>query len=247
MKKQRKASAESKVNVCVIALQHLSNFTDFNMLQRIDGVHLYFSCEIDEIEKADIIIIPGSKNTISDLQRLHQSGLAQVIVNHYHNKKKTVVGICGGYQMMGVKVFDPEGVEGTVIQCDGLGLLPVETVIESEKRTCQTHFHFRDDAEQCIGYEIHMGKSIIGTTATAVNLLDDGTSEGAWRDNRCWGTYLHGIFDNVAPLKALLQPYDVDLSQLINNHHFKNKQYDLLAHHLRTHLDMDAIYKILKS
>jgi len=247
MKKQRKASSEGKVNVCVIALQHLSNFTDFNMLQRINGAHLYFSNEIDEVEKADIIIIPGSKNTISDLQFLHQSGLVQVIVNHYYNKNKTVVGICGGYQMMGEKVFDPDGVEGVVNQCDGLGLLPVETVIESEKRTCQTHFRFRDTDEQCIGYEIHMGKSIVGDKASSVNTLADGTTEGAWLNERCWGTYLHGIFDNVAPLHSLLKPYDVDVSQLVNNHHFKEKQYDLLANHLRTHLDMDAIYKILNS
>jgi adenosylcobyric acid synthase len=245
MKKCRKANPESPVNICVIALPYLSNFTDFNALQRIDGVNLYFSADNAEVEKADIIILPGSKNTIGDLQFLHQSGLSQVVTNHYRHKNKTVVGICGGYQMMGNVVKDPYVIEGVENQCKGLGLLPVETVIETEKTTCQVSFRFRDSDESCMGYEIHMGQSLIGD-ASPVNVTACGQSEGAWLNERCWGTYMHGIFDNVAPVRSLLRAYPVSVDQLINNHHFKEQQYDLLANHLRQHLDMDVIYKILE-
>lgn len=246
LSQKRKQAVNGMVNICVVALPQMSNFTDFDVLTRIPSVNLYFSKASDEVAKADIIIIPGSKNTIGDLGFLHQTGLASIIT-HHSQKGKTVVGICGGYQMMGQQVADPLGVEGEVLSMEGLGLLPVETIMEAGKTTRQVDFYFRSSNEVCRGYEIHMGRTFANGNAQHVNCFENGALDGTWINDHCWGTYIHGIFDNRSVLNGLLQPYGIDASGIEPNWAFKERQYNLLADHLRAHLDIPAIYEILNA
>lgn len=132
--KARHASGNGKVSVAVVLLRHISNFTDFNMLERDSRVNLYYADSAEDISKADIIIIPGSKSTLADISLLRKSGMAQAIIKAAESGK-TVVGICGGYQMMGTMISDPEGIEGSISGMPGLGLLPMHTVMNREKTT----------------------------------------------------------------------------------------------------------------
>lgn len=152
-------AGQGKVNVAVVLLRHLSNFTDFNVLERDPRVHLFYTNNTDELMKADIILLPGSKSTLSDLYELRRNGVAQTIVRA-HREGATVMGICGGYQLMGREVCDPDHVEGEIERLPGLGLLPVSTRMQGEKVTRQVRFRFLEDSAVCEGYEIHMGTKI---------------------------------------------------------------------------------------
>ena len=132
-------AGQGKVNVAVVLLRHLSNFTDFNVLERDPRVHLFYTNNTDELMKADIILLPGSKSTLSDLYELRRNGVAQAIVRA-HREGATVMGICGGYQLMGREVCDPDHVEGEIERLPGLGLLPVSTRMQGEKVTRQVRF-----------------------------------------------------------------------------------------------------------
>lgn len=241
-------AVSGKVNIAVILLRHISNFTDFGMLERDPRVNLYYTNNTDEISKADIIILPGTKSTIDDLYDLRRNGVAEAVLRAHHDHA-TVMGICGGYQMMGLSVNDPQGVEGAIRQMPGLGLLPVETQMEGTKVTRQVTFRFLD-SEGCTGYEIHMGR----TTATphadcrALNTLSDGSPEGCFVDNQTMGTYLHGILDNPQVIDCLLAPFAGKQSTSNATYtEFKQQQYDLLADHVRRHLNMPLLYEILNS
>ena len=148
-------AGQGKVNVAVVLLRHLSNFTDFNVLERDSRVHLFYTNNTDELMKADIILLPGSKSTLSDLYELRRNGVAQAIVRA-HREGATVMGICGGYQLMGREVCDPDHVEGEIERLPGLGLLPVSTRMQGEKVTRQVRFRFLEDSAVCEGYEIHL-------------------------------------------------------------------------------------------
>lgn len=240
-------AAHGKVNIAVVLLRHLSNFTDFNVLERDSRVHLYYTNNTDEIEKADIIIVPGSKSTIADLYELRKNGVAQSIVKA-HKAGSTVVGICGGYQIMGREVCDPQQIEGNIERLPGLGLLPVTTQIEGEKITRQVKFSFLDSGSECMGYEIHMGSTVPveNAEASAVNQLKDGTSDGYFVNQKCFGTYIHGILDNSAVVDYILAPYAEKLSdEPFDFLAFKEEQYNKLANHVRNHVDMELVYRIM--
>jgi len=245
--------AEGKINIAVVMLRHLSNFTDFDALERDPRVHLFYTNNTEELQKADIIILPGSKNTIADLMELRRNGVAQAILRAHHDGT-TVVGICGGYQMMGQEVLDPNHVEGDIERMPGLGLLPVSTTMEGEKRTVQTTFHFLDFEEECKGYEIHMGHSTLNTPhstlhppPSTLNTLPDGTREGTFLSSKCFGTYMHGILDNPVVVDYLLAPFagKGEQRQSFDYAAYKEQQYDLLAERVRKEVDMDRLYKIL--
>ncbi|MCG8308468.1 MAG: cobyric acid synthase [Cytophagales bacterium] len=234
------------VKIAVVLLRHISNFTDFNVLERTPGVHLYYTNKPDELEEAEIIIIPGTKNTVADLQFLRKSGLAKTILNAQVDGK-AIYGICGGYQMLGACIDDPYGVEGEAIKVPGLGLLPISTTLSKEKRTEQCRFRFRDSGNECTGYEIHMG-----TTTTRlrkpVAVLDNGIEDGCYLSPKLWGTYIHGIFNNRPVIKEILNLHtDHRSDQEANYENYKQEQYDLLAGHVRKHLDMNYIYQSLRA
>lgn len=240
-------ASRGKVNVVVILLRHLSNFTDFNVLERDPRVHLYYSNNTDEIEKADIVLIPGSKNTISDLYELRRNGVAQSIISASKNGA-TVVGICGGYQMMGREVNDPLGVEGSVARMPGLGLLPITTEMGEDKVTRQVKFSFQGKPQECEGYEIHMGSTLPleGYEARPVNHLEDGNTDGYMENPKCFGSYIHGILDNQVVVDTLLAPYTEKLEETAFDYkNFKNEQYDKLAAHVRKHVNMDLVYQLM--
>ncbi len=241
-------ASQGKVNVAVVLLRHLSNFTDFNILERDPRVHLYYSNNTEEIEKADIVLIPGSKNTLSDLYELRRNGVAQSIVRAAKNGA-TVVGICGGFQMMGQEVCDPHGIEGTITRLPGLGLLPISTQMGEEKVTRQVKFHFQKQPQVCQGYEIHLGKTIPIADANphTVNILEDGSTDGFMASDACFGTYIHGILDNQVVIDSLLARHTDKLTDKpFDYRSFKEEQYDKLADHVRKNVDIDLIYRIMR-
>lgn len=240
-------STHGKVNVAVVLLRHLSNFTDFNVLERDPRVHLYYTNNTDEIEKADIVLIPGSKSTLSDLYEIRRNGVAQSIVKA-HKNGATVVGICGGYQIMGQEVCDPNHVESNIERLPGLGLLPVTTQMEGEKVTRQVKFSFLNTQSVCEGYEIHMGATtpIENAKQASLNRLEDGREDGCFVNEKCFGTYIHGILDNGVVIDYLLSPYADKLSDTpFDFKAFKEEQYNKLADHVRKYVDMDLVYKIM--
>ncbi len=240
-------SVTDKVNVAVVLLRHISNFTDFNVLERNPGVNLFYTDNPDALLSADIVIIPGSKSTLSDLSELRRNGLAKAIVSARDNGK-TVIGICGGYQIMGIEVSDPDGIEGSLRSLPGLGLLPVKTVLSGSKVTRQVSFSFLGENKPCNGYEIHMGRTETKGKATSLNtILDDGTADGCFVDDRCFGSYIHGLLDNETVVSYLISPYLKEKrNEKFDYTAYKEEQYDLLADHLRKHIDIDKLYKIMK-
>ena len=232
---------EGLVNIAVVLLRHMSNFTDFNVLERIPEINLFYTANPEEIEKADVVIVPGSKNTIADLETLRRSGLAKAILNSHQNGN-AVYGICGGYQMIGCEIHDPEHVEGTVEFMPGLGILPVVTTLTAEKRTVQSAFTFKNKHENCTGYEIHMGKTEL-LDGLPLAKLSNGSDDGCFVNEKTWGTYLHGIFDNLPVIQSILKSCGHETKlQEFNYQEYKNEQYDKLAVHIRNSCDLEYIY-----
>ena len=248
---------DGKINVAIILLKRMSNFTDFDVLEMDPRFNPYYTNNIDEIEKADIILLPGSKNTLSDLQSLRANGIAMAIIRA-HKAGKKVIGICGGYQMMGQEVLDPEHVEGDIERLPGLGLLPISTRMSGEKVTRQVKFGLCSPhspsstlhSSLMQGYEIHMGVTtpVEGTPDSPLNLLENGSTDGYCVDSTCMGTYIHGILDNPEFIDFLLAPFADKLSGnagAFDYHTFKEEQYDRLAEHVRRHVNLPLIYQIL--
>ena len=245
--------AQGKINIAVVMLRQLSNFTDFDALERDPRAHLFYTNNTEELQKADIIILPGSKNTIADLIELRRNGAAQAILKAHHDGA-TVMGICGGYQMMGQEILDPYHVEGDIERVPGLGLLPVSTTMSGEKRTVQTTFRFLHYGEECKGYEIHMGHSTLHTPHSTLhpphstlNTLPDGSTEGTFLSSKCFGTYMHGILDNPVVVAYLMAPFagKGEQRQSFDYAAYKEQQYNLLAERVRKAVDMNRLYQIL--
>ena len=232
LEQKRKQLAEDKVNVAVVLLRHISNYTDFNTLERDPRINLFYTNNTKDIEQADIIILPGTKSTLDDLLELRRNGCAQAI-QRAHRDGKLVIGICGGYQMLGQTVNDPDGIEGSINSLPGLGLLPINTTMTTEKTTKQVTFEFNGQA--CQGYEIHQGVS--------------NTDEAILQTDHCIGTYIHGFLDNAPVIEHLLSRFAVQRSpqDTLNYATFKDQQYDKLAAHVRQYVDMERIYQILTS
>ena len=245
------AAQRGKINVAVVLLRHISNFTDFDSLERDPRVHLFYSNNVDELAKADILILPGSKSTLDDLYELRRNGVAQAILRA-RREGATVLGICGGYQMMGVQIRDPHHVEGDIEAMPGLGLLPMTTEMLGEKVTRQVRFTFADKPDnQMEGYEIHMGETMPteGSAFQPLNRLSDGQDDGCLVDEKCMGSYIHGILDNPAFIDRLLAPHGAKLTEAataFNYHAFKEEQYDKLAAHVRKYVDVPKLYEILR-
>lgn len=230
LQQKQRQMAEGKVNVAVVLLRHISNFTDFDVLERDPRVNLFYTSNTTDISQADIIILPGTKTTLDDLLELRRNGCAQAILRA-HREGRMVVGICGGYQMLGQSIDDPEGIEGTVARLPGLGLLPIHTTMTAAKQTRQVTFRF--DGKECRGYEIHQGVS--------------DTSEAVLQAGHCIGTYIHGFLDNAPVIDYLLGGLCAEKCQPVafDYQAYKEEQYNRLADHVRRYVDMDRIYQIL--
>ncbi|MGI2908515.1 cobyric acid synthase CobQ [Tolypothrix sp. VBCCA 56010] len=198
----RKSSKNiNELNIAVIRLPRIANFTDFDPLESESSVALKYLSPKQDLGHPDAVIIPGTKTTIPDLLLLQKSGMAEAI-QHYAASGGTVLGICGGYQMLGQMIADPEGIEGQAGRYQGLNLLPIKTVITGQKiaRQRQVSSNFPQMGLPVNGFEIHQGRSRIempGTDSKAFQPLFDDINLGLVDScQSVWGTYLHGIFDN---------------------------------------------------
>ncbi len=233
----------SIIDIAVIRLPRISNFTDFNALEYIDGVSLRYVGSLNELKDPDLIILPGTKNTIADLIWLRESGFEAAIMKHV-SKDKPLIGVCGGYQMLGLTLKDPYGVEqgGEV---SGLGLLETDTIFAKEKtRTRITGtlsevdgIFYKLSGAKFEGYEIHMG-----ITMNDKNIVNS---------KNIYGTYIHGIFDKDIIAKTIVEALlkkkglSADNIKALDMASYKESQYDILADEMRKALDMNYIYKII--
>jgi len=240
-----------KINIAIIKLPHISNFTDFNPLSRRKEIVMKYISTPKEMEDADLVIIPGTKNTLYDLRWLKNMGFT-----HTNLAKKNIIGICGGFQMLGNELIDEYGVEEGGTE-EGLKLLNFSTIFAKEKTTRQTETEiintpdFIDLCNSTIkGYEIHMGSTIDPKENPFTK--SDITDNGGFVNNNIMGTYIHGIFENDNFVDAIISGlikktgkkvtidtniYDFDL--------YKESQYDLLADLIEESLDINAILNIL--
>lgn len=250
------------IDIAVIRIPRISNFTDFNPLESIPGVSLRYVKHTSDLKNPDVIILPGTKNTMEDLRWLRESGMEALILKAA-DRGTLIFGICGGYQMLGETLSDPHGVEAGG-SMRGMGLLPMDTIFAEKKTRTQVTGRFLDldgDYEtlsevEFTGYEIHMGDSVRRNPAKPCTSVRDGVTgkektEGTFTRNVC-GTYVHGIFDKeetaLALIRAAGKKKGVDVSRMegVDFASFKEQQYDILAAELRKHLDMKKIYEILE-
>ena len=243
------------IDVAVIRLPHISNFTDFSVFELIDGVSLRYVSDKRELGEPDLILLPGTKNTMADMEWLIESGLESKIIRAARDTR--IIGICGGFQILGKELHDPEHVEhGGDMR--GLGLLDTSTVFQGGKTRTRIHGCIREEHNlyglenrQLEGYEIHMGATTnLGGAVPMIELEDGRTDAYMTPDGSVWGSYLHGIFDNEELVFGLV--HDIMREKGINpgeNHlsvaEYKEIQYNKLADLIRNHLDMDQIYRIL--
>lgn len=250
MKKSSVHTEENMINVAVLALPHISNFTDFDTISRDPRVHLYFTDDPSELGKGDVIILPGSKNTIGDLRAMREKGCDDAIIATAA-RGCSVMGICGGYQMMGREISDPNGVEGEVAAAEGLCLLPTSTVLRGNKTIRRVEFTVKDCEVTGSGYEIHMGETEVPADASPLVVKSDGTCDGCIAGDRVMGSYIHGILDNQEVTDRLLAPHarakGLPLkSETEPYRSYKERQYDALSARLRECLDIELLYKIMR-
>lgn len=239
-------TARKLVDIAVIRLPRISNFTDFSPFERYENVSVRYVDTVGQLHQPDMILLPGTKSTIADLGWLRQSGL-EAAIQKAAVAGTLVFGVCGGYQMLGRSVSDPEQVEAAgVTQILGLGLLDMDTVFRAEKVQLQTQGTFAGvegmlsglNGLAYTGYEIHMGRSQEKMPA----LMGKGN---------VYGSYIHGIFD--APgvsdriLQAVCKQKGIDFGALatFDMEQYKERQYDLLADAVRNGMDMDFVYRVL--
>jgi len=252
----------ARLRVCAVRLPYISNFSDFRALEAAPDVLLTYARTSSESQAADVLILPGSKNTISDLCWLRESGWADAIIEHAA-AGKPLIGICGGFQMLGREVLDPIHVESEVDRARGLGLLDVVTSLDREKVTRQACAQLTQPevigatypGPVFEGYEIHMGETRLGPNArpffSLTRLGDDASiADGAVSDDgRILGTYLHGLFDSAEGAGALLSHWfrlcgRWRSTETVNSDR-RERDYDELAAHFRRHLDIEAIYRLI--
>ena len=262
-------SKNALIDIAVIKFPRMSNFTDFNVFELIDGVSLRYVKSTEELGNPDMIILPGTKNTIDDLKWMRQNGLETAVL-HKANNGTVVFGICGGYQMLGRSLSDPFGFDsghaGSVTT--GMALLNTETEFVENKRTIQMKGHFNRvegifsglSGREFYGYEIHSGITKLEETKALnsvepINEKAEPFAEGSQTVRggmQVYGTYIHGIFDGegiaAKVVEALLarKGLSMDDVKVIDYQEYKQHQYDLLAQSVREHLDMEKVYAIVE-
>lgn len=251
LERQKRAA---RLDIAVIRLPRISNFTDFLVLETEPDVQLRYITAVQDLGQPDLIILPGTKNTIADLLWLRESGL-EAAIKQQASRGCLLFGICGGYQMLGQSLQDPFALEGGG-SARGLGLLPVDTVFQPEKQRRQIGgallpCGFCAEAGIAVsGYELHMGTTILQEDARPLLQLDDHL-DGCWQAT-VYGTYLHGIFDSDPFRRQLLQALyrqkgiAAEQSGQLSWQAYREQQYDKLADAVRQSLDLPFIYQILE-
>jgi len=255
---------EGLIDVVIVRLPRISNFTDFDILIREKGICVRFVEDARSIGNPDLIILPGTKNTIGDLESIKECGIADAIID-LAKSGTMVIGICGGYQMLGSVIRDPENAESKTLETEGLGLIDVSTLFRMQKNTYQVKAKLHDKGSgifmglnsdsEITGYEIHMGETeLLNGAAPFLKIVERSDKEvsmddGAVSDDgNVIGSYLHGIFDNdefrlglinkLRESKGLSPMLAEELSSMD-----KEREYDKLAELFREHIDMDMIYE----
>ncbi|MBC2580774.1 cobyric acid synthase [Clostridium sp. DJ247] len=255
------------IDIAIIKLPHISNFTDIDALKSEEDVSIRFITSVEEFGEPDLLIIPGSKNTIEDLLKLRESGIEQRI-KQYSNDG-LIIGICGGYQMLGKLIKDPYGVETNIREIEAIGLLDLETTFEEEKVTTRVNaetieiFNVHTDKGlvdrrklKAYGYEIHMGICTYGENAKPLFEITEKNGErvsgfdGAInKKENILGTYIHGVFDGTDFREYVLNNIRVkkgiQLKKASIYESLREKELDKLADIVRKSLDMKRIYEII--
>lgn len=253
--KGRNFNHEKDLDVAIITLKRISNFTDFHSLEIQPDVSVRYVMPGDAIGNPDLLILPGSKNTIEDMQVLQDSGIVDEI-RKCADEGIRIFGICGGFQLLGKKISDPNHVESELDEIEGLGLLDVETQMQGTKRTTQVQAEH--EGQLLEGYEIHMGETEISDQVSPFSriVLQNGQETSRYDgavslDKRIQGTYLHGVFDNSQWTRDYLNQIRLEkglepiTDQTIDLKEFKDLQYDKLAAVIRDAVDMKKIYQIM--
>ena len=255
---RKQPNSSAGVRIGVIRLPRISNYSDFDPFEREPDVVLRYIERPEQVDGLDLVILPGTKSTLADLEFLSDTGLAAAI-RAYHAAGGRVIGICGGFQMLGTRLRDPDGVESERSEADGLGLLDVETVLKPGKQTHQAVGRFLPGAatagfsgfDQVNGYEIHAGESECGFLSRPLLQLvrrsgvEVAVNDGAVSaDGRVWGTYLHGFFDDDRIRYAVLAPLRARIGsapEVYSTARQLDIELDRLADHLEAHLDLERI------
>lgn len=259
-----KQKENSTIDIAVIRLPRISNFTDFNIFERFEDVSIRYVSSVAELKNPDMLIIPGTKNTVSDLEWLRKNGLESKIMQ-YHEKGKLIFGICGGYQMLGNTIYyteDDNFSQKINKQIRGIGLLDVETVNQEEKTTYQQKYTIENlngdfsilSGTQINGYEIHMGvtaENKTGDLTTQFTFDKFGFSKGCCNnEENVFGTYIHGFFDDIADkiIAVLKKQKGIDgNTEAFDLESYKDSQYEKLDKLLRDNIDIQKIYEILEN
>lgn len=236
------------IDIAVVRFPRISNFTDFNVFEQIDGVSIRYVTKPDELEGADMVILPGSKNTIGDLKWMRENGIESMVKKMSENVP--VFGICGGYQMLGNTISDPNSIEcgGSI---NGLGLLDIDTLLQKEKTRTQKRgcINSLDGIFSSLsgleyeGYEIHVGETTVSSDKKDDVVINDGNA---------YGTYIHGIFDQKVITSAIVDALakkknvSIDKNAIMDYSSYKEQEYDRMADILREHLNMGEIYAMLR-
>jgi adenosylcobyric acid synthase len=247
-----KTSRKDIITIAVVCLPHISNFTDFDALEKERDVELRYVRSADELGAPDIIIIPGTKNTINDLLWMNAAGISEKLLAHATHSQSVIIGICGGYQMLGETICDPAGIESRKAIMSGLGLLPVRTTLLAEKQLHQVAAEEIVSGLSVQGYEIHHGSTKFTGRCNPVFNVKQGSGEGktdgaSSRDNTIWGTYIHGVFDNDAFRRNFLNRIRdrKGLKPCAVTRFCPDKEFDKLATIVRKNLDIQTLYSIL--
>ena len=243
--------ADGNAAVAVIRIPHISNFTDFDSLRAVAGLDVHFVETPQDLSMFKAVLLPGSKNTRFDLEWLKTTGW-QSRLDVYHEGGGHITGICGGYQMMGLAVHDPGGLEGTPGTTNGLGLLPVETTLKAPKTTTLSRFAW--DGINGTGYEIHMGQTLLKGGRSLLDVVErnsravDDADGCEAEDGQALGTYMHGLFDTPALIARWLEAVGIPGIDVPSTGGLASKmeQYALLAEHFCRHVDIERIAALIE-
>ena len=254
--KKGRIKINSEVRIAIIKLPYISNYTDFDPFELEKSVSLWYATTPDELDDSNVIIIPGTKNTISDLLWIKKTGFEEKIKTLI-NKGAVVVGICGGYQMMGKYVYDPYNVESDMKEMKGLSLIDVKTTMSTDKTLKRVKAVCGIDGilkgEIVYGYEIHMGVSKIGPEVHPSFKIIERNGEktnnldgAVINKGKVWGTYIHGIFENDVFRSKFLKACGRSKSFVFNYNNYLNEQFDKLADNIEKYIDVDRILRLVQ-
>lgn len=246
-------NTEKDIDIAVIRFPFISNFTDVDPFFAEQDCSVRYVKTVEEIGQPDLLILPGSKNTIEDMMFLHQSGLANRIHHLMINNGTMIFGICGGYQMLGNQISDPAEVESSYQMIEGLGLIPMQTIMAKDKTTVRSEGIAMIGKERIHveGYEIHMGKSTFQKDYIPLVELSNRYDGTMTSDKKIFGTYLHGIFHNDAFRETILNEIRMKkgLAPIQNRASFNHKReeaFDKLAQVVRENIQLTRIYKLME-